>query len=63
MIFSLDLCKQMKFCILFDKDGGRKGEHFSFEMKKLSNNSSWDFEHVLDTMDNYWVGLDKNFCS
>ena len=21
--------------------------------KKLLNNSSWDFEHVLDTMDNY----------
>ena len=29
--------------------------------KKLLNNSSWDFEHVLDTMDNYWVGPDKNF--
>ena len=30
--------------------------------KKLSNNSSWDFEHVLDTMDDYWVGQDENFC-
>ena len=30
--------------------------------KKLSNNSSWDFEHVLDTMDDYWVGPDENFC-
>ena len=25
--------------------------HSSFEVKKLLNNSSWDFEHVLDTMD------------
>ena len=30
--------------------------------KKLSNNSSWVFEYVLDTMDNYWVGQDENFC-
>ena len=30
--------------------------------KKLLNNSSWDFEHVLDTMDDYWVGPDENFC-
>ena len=30
--------------------------------KKLSNNSSWDFEHVLDTVDDYWVGPDKNLC-
>ena len=30
--------------------------------KKLSNNSSWDFEDVLDTMDDYWVGPDENFC-
>ena len=29
--------------------------------KKLSNNSSWDFENVLDTMDDYWVGPDKTF--
>ena len=30
--------------------------------KKQSNNSSWDFEYVLDTMYNYWVGQDENFC-
>ena len=30
--------------------------------KKLSNNSSWDFEHILETMDDYWVGLAENFC-
>ena len=30
--------------------------------KKLSNNSSWDFEYVLDIVDNYWVGPDKDFC-
>ena len=29
--------------------------------KKLFDNSSWDFEHVLDTMDDYWIGPDKNF--
>ena len=34
---------------------------FSFEMKKLSNNSSWAFEHVLETMDDYWLGQDENF--
>ena len=34
--------------------------HLKWE--KLSNNSSWDFEHVLDTMDDYWVGQDENFC-
>ena len=33
-----------------------------FKWKKLSNNSSWDFEYVLDTVDDYWVGPDKNFC-
>ena len=30
--------------------------------KKLSTNSSWDFEHVFETMDDYWVGPDENFC-
>ena len=30
--------------------------------KKLLNNSSWDFEHVLDTMNDYWVGPDEFFC-
>ena len=34
----------------------------NLKWKKLLNNSSWDFEHVLDTMDDYWVGLDENFC-
>ena len=34
----------------------------NLKWKKLSNNSSWDFEHVLDTMDDYWVGPDENFC-
>ena len=29
--------------------------------KKLSTNSSWDFEHVFETMDDYWVGPDENF--
>ena len=29
--------------------------------KKLLNNSSWDFEHILDTMDDYWFGPDKDF--
>ena len=24
---------------------------------------TWDFEHVLDTMDPYWVCPDENFCS
>ena len=38
------------------------GLHFSFEMKKLLNNSSWHFEHVLDTIDDYWVDQDENFC-
>ena len=27
--------------------------HSSFEMKKTIEYSSWDFEYVLDTMDNY----------
>ena len=31
--------------------------------KKLSTNSSWDFEYVLEPMDDYWVGPDENFCS
>ena len=30
--------------------------------EKKSNNSSLDFEHVLGTMNDYWVGPDKNFC-
>ena len=30
-------------------------------MKKVSKNSSWDFEHVLETMDDYWLGQDENF--
>ena len=30
--------------------------------KKVSNNSSWDFEHVFDIMDDYWVDSDKIFC-
>ena len=29
--------------------------------KKLSTNSSWDFEHVFQTVDNYWVGPDEIF--
>ena len=29
--------------------------------KKLSTNSSWDFEHIFETMDDYWVGPDENF--
>ena len=36
--------------------------HSSCEMKKLSNNSSWYFEHILETIDDYWVGQDENFC-
>ena len=28
--------------------------------KKLSTNSSWDFEYVLETMNDYWVGPDEN---
>ena len=31
--------------------------------KKLSTNSPWDFEYVLETMDDYWVGPDENFFS
>ena len=30
--------------------------------KKLSTNSPWDFEYVFETMDDYWVGPDENFC-
>ena len=30
--------------------------------KKLSTNSPWDFEYVLETIDDYWVGPDKNLC-
>ena len=30
--------------------------------KKLSTNSSWDFKYVLETMGDYWVGPDENFC-
>ena len=30
--------------------------------KKLSRNSSWDFKYVLETMGDYWVGPDENFC-
>ena len=30
--------------------------------KKLSTNSPWDFEYVLETMDDYWVGPDEIFC-
>ena len=30
--------------------------------KKLSTNSSWDFEYVLEPMDDYWVGPDENVC-
>ena len=30
--------------------------------KKLPTNSPWDFEYVFETMDDYWVGPDKNFC-
>ena len=29
--------------------------HSSFEWKKLSTHSHWDLEHVLHTMDPYWV--------
>ena len=30
--------------------------------KKLSTNSPWDFDYVFETMDDYWVGQDENFC-
>ena len=30
--------------------------------KKLSTNSPWDFEHVLETLDDYWGDPDENFC-
>ena len=30
--------------------------------KKLSTNSLWDFEYVLETMDDYWVGQYENSC-
>ena len=33
--------------------------HSSFETKKKS---SWDFEHISDTVDDYWVDPDKNLC-
>ena len=42
-----------RFCILDTPHLNRK---------KLSTNSSWDFEHVFETMDDYWVGPDENFC-
>ena len=29
------------------------GGHSSFELKKLSNDSFWNFQHVLGTMDDY----------
>ena len=29
--------------------------------KKLSTNSPWDFEYVLEIMDDYCVGPDENF--
>ena len=29
--------------------------------KKLSTNSSWNFEHIVDTLDDYWVGPDEKF--
>ena len=29
--------------------------------KNLSTNSSWGFEHVLDTMNYYWLCPDENF--
>ena len=33
-----------------------------FNGKKLSTNSPWDFEYVLETLDDYWVDPDENFC-
>ena len=30
--------------------------------KNLSNNSPWDFDTVLDTIDHNWFYPDKNFC-
>ena len=30
--------------------------------KNLSTNSSWDFEHILHTMNPYWLCTDEQFC-
>ena len=38
------------------------GKHSSFQWRKISTNSPWDFEYVLGTMDDYWVDPDENFC-
>ena len=35
--------------------------HSSFDMERLSSNSPWDFENVLDTMEPYWVIPGENF--
>ena len=41
----------------------KKGILFTphLKRKKLSTNAPWDFEHVVETMDDYWVGPDENF--
>ena len=35
---------------------------FIWKLKKLSTNSSRDFNTVLDTINYYWIDPDKYFC-
>ena len=63
-IFHVKIGQNLKFLDTWELYTSKESlEHTPhLKWKKLLNNSSWDFEHVLDTMDDYWVGQDENFC-